>query len=493
MIKLICFLSIVAYATSASVKREEYNPDPLLALTNQVNANRDQSSVGSSNNSPVYSPNGYQTYSSSYGNQVLSNSNPVSNYGSQPDANANQPYVDNVASASNIGSNIPSSQPNQPNYSNNQGNLYYYYYPVQDKNKEIGYQASPSNQYSSSIVQPQNVDDQSNQNNANMANNQQMSANSQMNNNHGQDLNYGGAQDLAYTASGMNENNNPAGNQQGGLSGNYDNQMSNLASAFGFGASSNAFGGGNSQFASQLAGLNNMNFGEAFGGSSIQPNSVPFVNDPAFSAAMASQMGSFSPNGQVTSSSGGPFSQLYQTATNMYQGLINGATGNSGSLQPQFAASQQHASYEPSSGSGSSFRSKYGLGSVVLPLMALAGLSLLIPTVTSLSTVSSRKKRSADIQQIGLDAYLERIDRYYSLYKNAIEREECMNRIICEIGEAVSGVKGKDAFLEFVEHMIPNGWINKQGNNKMSIFKNSVLKKKSESHNDSKCKNYKCH
>lgn len=443
MIKLICFLSIIAYASSASVKREEYNPDPLLALTNQVNANRDQQSAGSSNNSPVYSPNSYPTYAN-YANQVLanqvlanSNQNLASNYGNQPDAN--QAYADNVASASNM----PSSQSNQPNYSsnnNNQGNLYYYYYPVQDKSKDVNYQAQPSNQYTSSM-QPQNGDDQQNQNNANLANNQQVSANSQMNNNQAHDLSYG-AQDLAYTASALNENSNSNG-QQGG---NYESQLSNLANAFGFGAGSN--GNGFGQQFSQLNGLNNMNFGEAFGSSSIQPSSVPFVNDPAFSAAMASQFGSsFAPAAQSAASSGGPLSQLYQQATQMYQGLINGA--NSGSVQPQFAASQQHASYEPSTG-GSGFRSKYGgLGSVVLPLMALAGLSLLIPTVTSLSTVASRKKRSADdLQQPGLDAYLERIDRYYSLYKNAIGREECMNRIICEVGESLSSVRGKDAFFE---------------------------------------------
>jgi len=487
MIKLICFLSIVAYACSASVKREEYNPDPLLALTNQVNANRDQSSVGSNNNSPVYSPqNAYPTYSS-YGNSASSNQNLVSNnFGNQADTNANQAYVDNVASATNL----QSSQPNPTAYSNN-NNLYYYYYPVsQDKNKDINYQASPSNQYTSSIVQPQNGDEQSNQNNpANLVGNQQVSANSA--NNPGHDLSYGGAQDLAYTAS-MNDNSNSNGQSAG-----YESQLSNLASQLGsfggFGSNGAAFG--NSQFANQLSGLSNLGFGEAFGSSSIQPSSVPF--DPSFSAAMASQLGSFGGSPLATqsapSSSGGPLSQLsglYQQATQMYQGLINGNGLNSASMQPQFAASQQHASYEPSTGSGSSFRSKYGLGSVVLPLVALAGLSLLIPTVTSLST-TSRKKRSAEenlnLQQAGLGGYLDRIDRYYSLYKNAIEREECFNRIICELGDAVSGVRGKDAFFEFVERMMPNGW-NKQGNSKISIFKTSAL-----SADNSKCKKYKCH
>jgi len=476
--KSLILLSVVACVCGASVKREEFNPESLLAI---ANGNRDSSSAATSNNSPVYSSNSYPSYSASYGTPPglsSANQNVASNYGAQPDANANQAYVDNVAAAtSNLqSSNLQIAQPSQPNYSsNNQGNLYYYYYPVNDKSKEINYQASPSNQYTSSIVQPQSGDDQSNQNNGNLQNGQQV-GNSP--GHAGHDLSYGGAQDLAYTASALNENSNNAQS-----AGSYESQLSNLASSlngqYGYGTNGGAFG---SQFASQLSGLNNLNFGEAFGGSIPQPSSVPF--DPTF-AAMANQFGGFQPTGQSGSgSSGGPFSQLYQQATQVYQGLINGA----GSSQPQFAASQSHPSYEPSTGGGSSFRSKYGLSTLIMPLMALGALSLLIPTFQSLSTVASRKKRSAEdnlnLQQAGLGGYLERIDRYYTLYKNSIERDECINRIICELGDAVSGVRGKDAFFDFVERMMPLS----KGNSKVSIFKRSAL-----SADNDKCKHFKCH
>lgn len=495
MIKFLILLGAIAYASAASVKREEYNAaDSLLALANQVNANRDSNVA--SNNSPVYNPNSspniYPSYSASYGNQAISNQNANNvalNYAASQ-SDTNQAYADNVAAAT---SNIPSTQPNQQAYPNlNQGNLYYYYYPVQDKNKEITYQASPSNQYTSSI-QPQNSnDEQSNQNNANLNNQQQQQLANAQQQNPGHDLSYGGAQDLAYTASGLAES-SQNGAQQGG---NYaDNQQfSNLASTlsqynFGSGSNGNAFG---SQFANQLSGLNNLGFGEAFSGSMAQPSSVPF--DPSFTSAMASQLGSSLGNFQPSSSSGsgassgGPLSQLYQQAAQVYQGYQGLLNGQSANQQPQFAASQHSPSYEPSTG-GSSFRSKYGIGSIMMPLIALAGLSLLIP---SLSTVTSRKKRSVedklDLQQTGLGAYLERMDRYYSIYKNAIEREECINRIICELGDAVSGVRGKDAFFDFVDRVMPNGWMSK-GNSKVSIFKTSAL----SSNDNSKCKKYRCH
>lgn len=462
MFKLIFILSIIAYVSSASVKREEFNTDPLLALTSQVTGNRETPSVSSNNNSPVYNPSnsngGYSPYSSNFANSAVVNTgqntgnlvsnNPSNlNYGNQPDSTSNQAFVDNLASAA---SNLPTpnQNQNQPEFTNNQGNLYYYYYPVQDKNKEISYQASPSNQYPSTIVQPQNTEDNSGSSATNLSNNQQSIQGS---NTPGHDLSYSGAQDLAYTASALNENGNAPNANPSPSRNNYENQLSSLASAlnqYGFNPSSNnnAF---SAQFANQLSGFNNLgqNYGESYSGSIPQPSSVPFVNDP-FTAAMASQLNGFQSgqpiqNANSGSNNGGPLSQLYQQATQVYQGLINGATGGSSS-QPQFAASQQHASYEPST--ANSLRSKYGLGTIIMPMLALAGLSLLIPTVTSLSTVASRKKRSSE-GNANLSPYFERMERYYSLYKNAVEKEECMNRIICELGDAVSNVRGKDALF----------------------------------------------
>lgn len=111
------------------------------------------------------------------------------------------------------------------------------------------------------------------------------------------------------------------------------------------------------------------------------------------------------------------------------------------------AASSPHASYEPPS---TGYR-RYGIGSAILPILALAGLSLLIPTVTSLSTATGRKRRSTNpIKESTLSSYFDRVERYYSLYKTAVEREECMNRIICELGDAMSNVSGKSTLFRLV-------------------------------------------
>src|SRR5205807_2078246 len=114
------------------------------------------------------------------------------------------------------------------------------------------------------------------------------------------------------------------------------------------------------------------------------------------------------------------------------------------------AASIPQSSFEPAA---SGYR-RYGIGSFLMPMLALAGLSLLIPTVTSL-TASGRKKRSTDASGAPVDIakesalvqYFDRLERYYSMYKTAVEREECMNRIICELGGVVSGSKNKNPIV----------------------------------------------
>lgn len=136
---------------------------------------------------------------------------------------------------------------------------------------------------------------------------------------------------------------------------------------------------------------------------------------------------------------------------------------------PQLAAAQQYAQYAHAGGAGHHYggggggggggpyaspsfqgnydttKRYYGLGSMIMPLLALAGLGLLIPTVTSLS---GKKKRSVDDgSRAHLGDYAERLERYFKIYRAAVESEECMNRIVCELGDAMSTVRGKSALL----------------------------------------------
>ena len=77
------------------------------------------------------------------------------------------------------------------------------------------------------------------------------------------------------------------------------------------------------------------------------------------------------------------------------------------------------------------------LNSILMPMLALAGLSLLIPTVQSLGSTGRRKRAIDDnVKHSAMNGYIDRLERHYSIYRTAVVKEECMNRIICELGSA---------------------------------------------------------
>lgn len=118
--------------------------------------------------------------------------------------------------------------------------------------------------------------------------------------------------------------------------------------------------------------------------------------------------------------------------------------------------------------SGSSHR--FGIKSFIIPMLAAAGLSLLIPTMSNIGTAVGRKKRSIEdranagnrqqqiafdpfngasqlAKEISIGEYMDKIERYYAIYKNAVENDDCLNRLICEFGDAVKDVTGKSAVV----------------------------------------------
>lgn len=91
------------------------------------------------------------------------------------------------------------------------------------------------------------------------------------------------------------------------------------------------------------------------------------------------------------------------------------------------------ASYSSGSGSGyetSAYQSDeepFPLTALIIPLLIIAGLSLLFPTITS---VAVRRKR--DLEETS--PMTEVLDRVNDIYMSVVESEECMERIACEAG-----------------------------------------------------------
>jgi hypothetical protein len=447
MMQIIVVILALVTVAPAAVKRDEYGGS-------------NGSSSSSSSSQPVYSPSSSSPGSYNNGGPNSYNLNGYSSRDSYQQGSNQYSGDQNTAASSSSASY--QAQPAS------QGNLYYYYYPVQDKQKDSSYHASSSNQYSNSVSPNFGTSG---------SGNSQISADSAQHSSlepaaSGQDLSYS-AQDLSYSAQNIAQD---YGSQN---SPSYDQQLTSLANqlqqyGFGSGSGANAFNpstfGSTSQgsYAPNSYDASNTAYGAASSPSAtygVQPEGsghFPSGSHPSYSAAAAA------------ASYGAQNGAQYNPQSNGY-GPYNGQHGYGNYA----SASGPQATYEPPS---SGYR-RYGLSSILMPMLALAGLSLLIPTVTSLGS-SGRRKRSIEdnAKESAMTGYIDRLERYYSIYRTAVEKEECMNRILCELGDAVSGVRGKSTVLTVLEKVVPT-WMG----NKMGVFKNAAL-----SGEYGKCKKYTC-
>lgn len=89
----------------------------------------------------------------------------------------------------------------------------------------------------------------------------------------------------------------------------------------------------------------------------------------------------------------------------------------------------------PSSGYGEASAGGLDLTSILIPLLALLGLSLLFPTYVNLTTVK-RKKRSADGEMVDEDEspMSNMVERVQDMYMAVLQSEECLERVACEVG-----------------------------------------------------------
>jgi len=408
-IQVLLVISMLATVAPAAVKRDDFSSASSASSPSS-------SATGSV---PVYSPPVSGSASSAFSTPVG-----VSYGSSQPQQY--QAGQDHQVSASNN---------NYQTQSANQGNLYYYYYPVQDnKGKETGFQASASNQYSSAVPVSSVAQDGS-------SNSGHLEAAASSNSAQPSDLSYS-AQDLSYSAQALNPGLSDYSGSAQSSNTNYDQTLSTLASQlsqqYGYGIQANNAPSSYSSNQQQH-------------GQQQQYHSVPqyTYDQSAHSGNSQEQAGQFSASNPVPNYGVSPQQATFIPANQAaVQGVVPAFNPTTAYAQYQqqmpfgnFAAgSVPQSSFEPAA---SGYR-RYGIGSFIMPMLALAGLSLLIPTVTSL-TASGRKKRSTGdmAKESAFVQYFDRLERYYNLFKTANEREECMNRIICELGGAASEARNK--------------------------------------------------
>jgi len=89
------------------------------------------------------------------------------------------------------------------------------------------------------------------------------------------------------------------------------------------------------------------------------------------------------------------------------------------------------------------------LTTILIPVLALLGLSLLFPTYVTLSTVK-RKKRSAEE-----DSTSNLVERVQDIYMAVMESEECMERIACEVGGIAADAGINKGMIKMAQSFVP--------------------------------------
>ncbi|XP_022236558.1 spidroin-1-like isoform X2 [Limulus polyphemus] len=359
---------------------------------------------------------------------------------------------DNQSNASSTRRQVSSSNPSK-------GNLYYYYYPVQEKKRQsVGdYETSASNYNPVSAPYDSNLGE-----NLGASSVYQGAASNQ------NAALYGGQ------GAGFGGVNGFTGGDFGGVGAASDISQVNPGGYGGLAAPTGGYGV-NSVPAQTAAGVYGLGTpsgisqltAAGYGGGGLGVAGGPGLNQfvPGGYGTGFTQAGGYGGNG-----AGSGYGQF--GVPGGFGGYGQGNYGGHGDLRPSASSAIGSFSAEP--------QSALGWGSLIMPILALAGLGLLLPSVSSSLTSSSRRKRDTQEKMDVFSGYRNKLEKYYAIYRSAVENEQCLNRVICELGNSMSN--DKIEIISNLEKFMPE-----KIKNKMEIFVTGASSTKVN-----KCYKYKC-
>lgn len=163
-------------------------------------------------------------------------------------------------------------------------------------------------------------------------------------------------------------------------------------------------------------------------------------HDHAHAAAPAPSSGYSEPAGGGGGSSyGAPAASYGAPAQQGYAAPSQGYGASAGGSGGGYAAPATGYGYDVG---GYEEEGKFDLSAIIIPILIIFGLSLLFPTITSVSV--GRKRRDLDGAASPMTDVVERVN---DIYMAVVESEECMERIACEIGGLAGDVGLKENSL----------------------------------------------
>jgi len=92
---------------------------------------------------------------------------------------------------------------------------------------------------------------------------------------------------------------------------------------------------------------------------------------------------------------------------------------------------------------------------ILLPITVLVGFLALLSIVNT-TFVAGRSGDARSMQgETKIDSIKGQIDVMLEQYYQVLESEQCMDRVVCELGTKASGLSGKDYLLKAVDYLIP--------------------------------------
>jgi len=103
----------------------------------------------------------------------------------------------------------------------------------------------------------------------------------------------------------------------------------------------------------------------------------------------------------------------------------------------------------PSSSYGEAASGGLDLTSILIPILALLGLSLLFPTFVTINGTRRKREASDDSPAANM------VERVQDMYMALMESEECMERIACEVGGLVADAGISKSMTKMAGQFVP--------------------------------------
>jgi len=108
--------------------------------------------------------------------------------------------------------------------------------------------------------------------------------------------------------------------------------------------------------------------------------------------------------------------------------------------------------YGGNSGYAVAEESGIDMNMILIPILIIAGLALLFPSVTTVDVNAGRRKRSTE-EEVSGNSLVERVQ---DIYMAVVESEECMERVVCELGGIAADAGINTKAISMASAFVPN-------------------------------------